>query len=131
MYNPPPGPQGGMPYQDLQPQEDSDKIVAALSYIFAPILGVIILVTDMKNKPFMKYHAYQSITFGIAMIIGWGIASALSVILIGCLIMPLLLVAQLYYAYVAYSKGIFTIPVVTDLTKNLFKDFPGQQTGTF
>lgn len=109
--------------QNLQPQEDSDKIVAALAYIFCPILGIIMLVTDMKNKPFLKFHAYQSITFGVALVILWIIASFLSVFLIGCLIMPVLLVAQFYYAYVAYSKGVFTIPLVTDLTANMFKDF--------
>lgn len=109
--------------QNLQPQEDNDKIVAALAYIFCPILGIIVLLTDMKNKPFLKFHAYQSITFGIALVILWIIASFLSVFLIGCLIMPVLLVAQFYYAYVAYSKGVFTIPLVTDLTANMFKDF--------
>jgi uncharacterized membrane protein len=109
---------------DVQPQEESDKIVAALCYIFAPILGVIILITDMKNKPFLKFHAYQSITFGIALIVLWTIASFLAVVLIGCFIMPLLLVAQLWYAYQAYSKGTFKIPGVTDITYNLFKDTP-------
>ena len=128
MQQPPPygqqSPYGMPPQQDIQPQEDSDKIVAALSYFFAPIVGVIILVTDMKNKPFMKFHAYQSITFGIALIVLWTIASFLTVVLIGCLIMPVLLVAQLWYSYQAYAKGVFRIPGVTDLTYNLFKDCP-------
>ena len=126
MQQPPPygqQPPFGMP-SDVQPQEESDKIVAALCYVFAPILGVIILVTDMKNKPFLKFHAYQSITFGIALIVLWTIASFLAVVLIGCFIMPVLLVAQLWYAYQAYSKGTFRIPGVTDITYNLFKDTP-------
>lgn len=126
MYNPPPA----EPFQGLQPQEDSDKIVAALSYIFAPILSVIILVTDMKNKPFLKYHAYQSLTFGIALIIGWTIASFLAVVIIGFCLMPVLLVAQFFYAYQAYAKGIFTIPGVTNLTAQFFKEFPGGQNTT-
>ncbi len=128
MQQPPPynqqPPFGMPPTSDLQPQEDSDKIVAALAYFFAPIVGVIILVTDMKNKPFLKFHAYQSITFGIALIILWTIASFLTVVLIGCLIMPVLLAAQLWYAYQAYAKGVFKIPGVTDLTYNFFKDTP-------
>ena len=129
MYNPPPAGQPQSPYgappPSIQPQEDSDKIVAALCYIFAPILSVIILVTDMKNKPFLKYHAYQSLTFGIAIAVAWFIAIPLAAVLIGCFIMPVLLVAQLFYAYQAYAKGIFTIPLVTDLTSQFFKDFEG------
>jgi uncharacterized membrane protein len=126
MYNPPPSDQ---PAQGLQPQEDSDKIVAALSYFFAPILSIIILVTDMKNKPFLKYHAYQSLTFGIALIIGWTIASFLAVVIVGFCLMPVLFIAQVYYAYVAYTKGIFTIPGITNLTAQFFKEFPGGQGG--
>ena len=128
MQQPPPygqqPPFGQSPYESIQPQEESDKIVAALCYIFAPILGVIILVTDMKNKPFLKFHAYQSITFGIALIVLWTIASFLAVVLTGCFIVPVLLVAQLWYAYQAYAKGTFKIPGVTDITYNLFKATP-------
>lgn len=107
--------------QDLQPQADNDKIIAALAYIFAPILSIIILVTDMKNKPFLKYHAYQSLIFGLALVVVYVI---LTFTFVGLCLAPLLFVAQLYYGYLAYSRGIFTIPVVTDLAKNFFKDFP-------
>jgi uncharacterized membrane protein len=119
-------PYGGPP-MGLQPQEDNDKILAAVSYIISPLMSIIILVTDMKNKPFLKYHAYQSLVFGIALIIGWTLASFLAVFIVGCLLMPVLLVAQFYYAYLAYTKGIFTIPLVTDLTSKFFSDFPTNQ----
>lgn len=127
MQQPPPygqQPPFGMPPQDVQPQEDSDKMIAALAYIFCPIVGIIILLTEMKNKPFMKFHAYQSIVFGIALVVLWTVASFLAVVLVGCLIMPVLLVAQFWYAYQAYTKGVFRIPGVTDITYNLFKDSP-------
>ncbi len=124
MYNPPPGQD---PYQsqtpmNLQPQEDNDKIMAALSYIIAPIMAVIILVTDMKNKPFLKYHAYQSLVVGIGLFIVYTI---LGVTVVGLCLLPLPVILQCYWAYLAYSKGIFTIPLITDITKSLFKDFPG------
>ena len=106
----------------IQPQEDNDRIIAALSYILSPILSIVILVTDMKNKPFLKYHAYQSLIFGIALII---VYTVLALTFFGLCLAPLLFIGQLYYAYLAYSKGIFTIPVLTDLTRNFFKDFPG------
>ncbi|MGN6561917.1 MAG: DUF4870 domain-containing protein [Thermomicrobiales bacterium] len=121
-------PPGVPPQQNLQPTEDNDKIMAALCYFFFIIMGIIVLVTDMKNKPFLKYHAYQSIVFGVALAIGWIIASVLSVAIIGLCLMPVLFIVQIYYTYVAYSKGIFTIPLITDLTAKVFPDFPGQQT---
>ena len=129
MQNPPPmyPSGGGMSSQDLQPQEDNDKIMAALSYILIVIMSVIILATDMKNKPFLKYHAYQSLVFGIAI---WILPFVLSFVFIGFCLMPIAFLAQLYYAYLAYTKGVFTIPLITDLTGKLFKDFPGQTSGT-
>ena len=111
----------------IEPQEDSDKIVAAISYIFTPIVSVIILVTDMKNKAFLKYHAYQSLVLGIALFI---IYSILAFTIFGLCLAPLLFIGQLYYAYLAYSRGIFTISLITDLTKNVFKDFPGSSSPT-
>ncbi len=95
MYNPPPTEQppspygGSQPPVNLQPQEDNDKIIAAISYIFAPILSIIILVTDMKNKPFLKYHAYQSLTLGIALII---VYTVLTITFFGLCLAPLLFI---------------------------------------
>lgn len=128
MQNPPPmyPSGGGMSSQDLQPQEDNDKIMAALSYILIVIMSVVILATDMKNKPFLKYHAYQSLTLGIALFVLYVI---LSITVVGLCVAPLLFLVQLWYGYQAYTKGVFTIPVVTDLTGKLFKDFPGQTSG--
>ena len=128
MQNPPPmyPPGGGMSSQDLRPQEDNDKIMAALSYILIVIMSVVILATDMKNKPFLKYHAYQSLTLGIALFVLYVI---LSITVVGLCVAPLLFLVQLWYGYQAYTKGVFTIPVVTDLTGKLFKDFPGQTSG--
>lgn len=111
----------------IEPQEDSDKIVAALSYIFTPIISIIVLVTDMKNKTYLKYHAYQSLVFGIALII---IYTFLTFTFFGLCLAPLLFIAQLYYAYLAYARGTFTIPLITDLTKNFFKDFPDSSSPT-
>ena len=105
----------------LQPQEENDKIVAALSYIFVVLVSIVVLVTDMKNKPFLKYHAYQSLVFGIAI---WILPIVLSFVFIGLCLIPFALVAQFYYAYLAYTKGMFTIPLITDLTGKIFKDFP-------
>ncbi len=124
MYN---SPGAQQPQQDLQPQEENDKIIAAVSYIFAPIVSIVVLVTDMKNKPFLKYHAYQSLVVGIALIVLYTI---LSITFVGLCAAPFLFIGQCYFAYQAYSKGIFTIPLITDLTARFFSDFPGAQNKT-
>lgn len=112
---------------DSPQQEQNDKVIAALGYIFAPVVSALILLTDMKNRPFLKYHAYQSLVFGIALIVAYSILAAT---FFGLCLSPLLFVAQLYFAYQAYTRGLFAIPLITDLTRNLFKDFPGS-TSTF
>jgi uncharacterized membrane protein len=109
---------------DVQPQEENDKIIAAASYVLWILLGVIILVTDMKNKPFLRFHAYQSITFGLVLFGAWIVTSMLSFVIIGFCLMPFLLLAPFYPAYLAYTKGTFRLPLVTDLTYNLFKETP-------
>lgn len=114
-------PFGMPPGQDLQPQEDNDKIIAALAYIFCPIVSIVVLVTEMKNKPFLKFHAYQSLVVGIALIVLYTI---LSITVVGLCLAPVLFIGQIYFAYMAYTKGAFKIPGVTDLTYNLFKDTP-------
>ena len=126
MQNPPPmyPPGGGMSSQDLRPQEDNDKIMAALCYVFYIIMSVVILATDMKNKPFLKYHAYQSLVFGGILFIAWIVASLLAIVIVGFCLMPILFLVPFYYAYLAYARGVFTIPLVTDLTARLFSDFP-------
>jgi len=113
-----------MPPLGVVPQEDNDKIIAAASYVFWILLGAIILLTDMKNKPFLRFHAYQSITFGLILMVGWIIAGVLSIVVVGICLMPILFLIPFYPAYLAYSKGTFRLPLITDLTYNLFKETP-------
>lgn len=111
------------PMDGPRSEEQNDKVVAALGYIFAPVVALVILFTDMKSRPFLKYHAYQSLVFGVAAIVGYAILTAT---IVGTCLTPALFAAQIYYAYQAYTRGLFTIPLITDLTRNIFKDFPGQ-----
>jgi uncharacterized membrane protein len=115
---------GGPPLGEVQPQEENDKLIAAGAYVFWLLIGIVILVTDLKNKPFLRFHAYQSITFGIVMFVAWSIAGVLSFVLIGLCIMPVLFLIPFYFAYLAYSKGVFRIPLVTNLTYSIFKETP-------
>jgi len=53
----------------------------------------------------------QALVFGVAFIIS-------IFLLIGCCLSPLVLIAQLYWAYRAYQGEYVTIPAITDCVKN-------------
>ncbi len=57
---------------DYNPGEvtSDDKLMAALAYVFSPIVPVIfLLMEDKKNRPFIKAHNAQALAIGIIMII--------------------------------------------------------------
>jgi uncharacterized protein len=93
-----------------------DRLWSALAYVFAPLVSIILLLMeDKKNRPFVRYHAYQSIVLGVAMII---VIVILQIIpLVGC-IMPLLWLVMLYFGYKAYQGEYLRVPVVSDFIKN-------------
>jgi len=115
---------GTMPGGELT---DQDKLMAALSYPIPIVALIILLVEDMKNRPFQKFHAVQALAINIAL---WVIVFILSCVLgtvvgfltldIGslCGLVPLLLwFVTLYWAYLAYQGQYFDIPVITDFIK--------------
>jgi uncharacterized membrane protein len=138
QYGQRPGPGGaggpGGPGDDLRgitPQQENDKLISALCYIFWFLVPIIILVTDMKDSRFAKVHAYQGIVWGavgIAFYILYGIIwIILSAVIpfIGCILwvgyfLPFAL--SLYFAYLVFSKGAVVLPGLTDATKAVFKD---------
>lgn len=87
-----------------------DKLWAALSYIFFPLISIILLVMEEKKaRPFIKYHAVQSLVIGIVM---WIIAA----VTLGC--GAILFLIMFYWAYKAYQGEMFEIPVVSNFIKN-------------
>jgi len=47
-----------------------DKLWAALSYVFSPLVPIILLLMEDKKKiPFVKFHAVQSLAIGIILIV--------------------------------------------------------------
>jgi uncharacterized protein len=95
-----------------------DKLWAALSYVFAPLVGIIaLLMEDKKNRPYVKFHAVQSIAVSIAFIVLSTIVTVVT-LGIGGLCFPLFWLVFLYWAYQAYQGQDIKIPVVTDFIKN-------------
>lgn len=94
----------------------NDKLLAALTYPI-PIIGIVILVSDsMKNNPFLRVHAVQSIALGVVLLIAGFIIGLIPII--GCIVPLVWLGITLYYAYQAYQGKHFSIPLVTDFCRN-------------
>jgi uncharacterized membrane protein len=91
-----------------------DKLWAALSYVFAPVVGIIVLLMeDKKDRPFIKFHAVQSIAISIVLLI---VVPIIAVVTLGC--GSVLYLVMFWWAYKAYQGEEFTIPVITDFIKN-------------
>ena len=104
---------------------DNDKLMAALSYPF-PILAIIILlVADMKGRPFQRYHAVQALGVNVAlwviMTVVWVILWALTFWWLGGVCsatVGVLWLVSLYFAYEAYQGKYFEVPYVTEFLRN-------------
>ena len=94
---------------------DQDRLWAALAWIFWPIAIVILLVEDMKDRPFQKYHAVNSLAFAVVFTVFIIIISAITFGIGTCLVVLGLVV--FYWAYQAYQGQWVSVPVITDFVK--------------
>lgn len=93
-----------------------DKLWAALGYPIPLVAIIVLLMEDKKSRPFIKFHAVQSIAANIAYFI---VATILSTVTLGfgaLCVVPLWLVF-LYWGYQAYQGQMVNIPVVTNFIK--------------
>ena len=99
---------------------DNDKLLAALAYIFSPLVSILILLVDtMKSRPYQNYHAINSLPFGIAQILLACVIGPLTFGIGYCLSVAVF-IAQIYYAIKAYqsgASGYFEVPVVSPFMK--------------
>jgi uncharacterized membrane protein len=91
---------------------DDDKLWALLSWIFSPIVPIIVLLLeDKKQRKFIKYNAIQALVVGV---VGYVVSAALSAVIVGCFTGVAMLVYIIYLAVQAYKGQWVTVPVVTD-----------------
>jgi len=85
-----------------------DKLWALLSYIFSPLIGIIVLlIEDKKDRPFLKYNAVVSIVLGvIAILLSWAC--------IGILVW----IYAIYLGIKSYQGEWVEVPVVSDFVRN-------------
>ena len=85
-----------------------DKLWALLSYIFCPLIGIIVLLMeDKKSRPFIKYNAVVSIVLGVLFVV-------LSWACIGVLVW----FYALYLGVKSYQGEWVEVPVISDFVRN-------------
>lgn len=113
---PAPAPQTGRP----GPANDTSKLLAALGYVIWPVALIAILMEPYKDEPFVKFHGFQALGFGIAIsvisIIAWAIPFV--DILAGPLVSLLWLIVAIMWAIKAYNGEYAEMPVVYGFVKN-------------
>ncbi|MGO8735909.1 MAG: DUF4870 domain-containing protein [Terriglobia bacterium] len=108
----------------------SSNVAGLLAYILGFISGIIFLVIEpYKNDQFVRFHAFQSIFFNVALIVFWiaysivtgllGIASlgflAVAMGLVGLLVSLAVLAYWIFLMYKAYNHELYKIPFIGDL----------------
>ncbi len=86
-----------------------DKLWAMLAYLIPLIAIVVLLMEDKKARPFIKFHAVQSLVATVAL-------TVIATVTFGC--GSVLYLALIWWAIKAYQGEYVTIPVITDFIKN-------------
>ena len=92
---------------------DDDKLWSLLSWIFAPLVPVIVLLLeDKKNRPFIKYNAINGLIVG-------GLVVALSGVTMGfgCFVLWIVGIYMIYAGIQAYKGVTVNVPFITDFAK--------------
>ncbi len=91
------------------------NVLAALSYAVPLVMGVVVLLTEKENK-FVRFHAFQSIIFGLVWCGVSAIATSLYVVLIGLILSPVITVTGVtmwfFLMWKAYNKEEYQLPFV-------------------
>ena len=91
-----------------------DKLWAALGYPIPIIALIVLFMEDKKARPFIKFHAVQSLALWVVYMVA---SIILGITVIGGVCVPFLWLAFLWWAYQAYQGQMFQIPLVTDFIK--------------
>ena len=96
---------------------DDDKLWALLCYL--PLISIIIsiimlLLEEKKSRPFIKYHAVQSLMFGVVVYV---VSAILIIAVIGCITGLAAFGYSIYLGIKAYNGEYVEIPFVTDFGK--------------
>ncbi|MEA3350319.1 MAG: DUF4870 domain-containing protein [Chloroflexota bacterium] len=96
---------------------NDDKLWAALGYPIPIVAIIALLMEEKKDRPFLKFHAVQSIAFNVAI---WIIILILATVTlgIGSVCAPVIWLVTLWPAFDSYNGKYTEIPVITNLIKS-------------
>ncbi len=107
------------------------NVAGALSYLLGALTGVLFLVID-KERPFIRFHAMQSIVFTVAWIALWIVLFILGLVLgvipvigflldllITLVVMVVGFVLWLYLMYQAFQGNEWEIPFIGEQARRL------------
>ena len=107
-----------MTEQPVSPEVTSDdKLWSALGYPIPLIAIIVLFMEEKKDRPFLRFHAIQSIAFNVVLWVLILIVSAVT-LGIGAVCAPLLWLVTLWPAFDSYNGKYTEIPVLTNFIKN-------------
>ena len=94
-----------------------DKLWAALGYPIFIIALIMLFVEGKKDRPFIKFHAVQSLALNV---VAWVLTIILSVVTlgIGAICAPIVFLLLIWPAVLAYQGKYFEVPVVTKFLRD-------------
>jgi uncharacterized membrane protein len=93
-----------------------DNVAGALAYVTIIPAIIFLVLAPYNKKPFIRFHAFQSIFVYVAwMIIGIGLSFIGFVPLLWTIVRLALLVTVLFLAMKAYQQQMFKLPVIGDI----------------
>jgi uncharacterized membrane protein len=116
------GSQSGSQEADMSQQPmnseitNDDKLWAALGYPIFIIALIMLFIEGKKDRPFIKFHAFQALALNVVL---WIVEIILSIIggIITC-VSPFLWLLMLWPAVLAYQGKYFEVPVVTKFLRD-------------
>lgn len=93
---------------------------------YLPFVGIVVLLTEKENKE-VRFHAFQSIFFWIAVLAGASILQTLRILVIGIFLSPIFNIGitgvWLYLMWKTYNKEYIELPVIGKLAREqAYKD---------
>jgi uncharacterized membrane protein len=92
-----------------------DRLWAALGYPIGIIAIIMLLLEERKDRPFIRYHAVQSIVLNVVL---WALMVISAVTVIGALCAPVFWLVTLWPAFDSYNGNYTELPIITDFIRN-------------
>jgi uncharacterized protein len=104
---PPAGPAQTGPFSPMvgRPLTNDETLWSMLAHMGGIIIGfiapLIVMLTKGNESPYTRYHSVEALNFQITMAIGWIVAGVLTLLFIGFLLYPVLLIANIAFCIIA------------------------------